>query len=191
MPNAYLFLLLSALVNIIGSFAYVKDTLIGKTRPNRISWFLWFFFPFIASIMALENRQDLVSVIRIFLAGFLPLIVFIASFMNPKSYWKLNHFDIGCGLSAIFAFFLWLFFDSAKIGIAFAVLGDAFAGLPTFIKAYRYPKTETGFTYILSLTAVILLLPTINKWDIENAAFQIYLILANSFLIFSIYRKNR
>lgn len=88
------------------------------------------------------------------------------------------------------AIVLWIFIDLPRFAILLAATGDGFAALPTIIKAWKYPETETGLLYIASLAAVILILPSIPIWNIENSAFQIYLLIANVVLIFSVYKKN-
>ena len=84
--------ILSVVISVSGSFAYIKDTLKGKSKPNRVSWFLWALAPFVATGAAIYSGADLWATVRIFTSGFLPLIVFIASFFNKQSYWKLNIF---------------------------------------------------------------------------------------------------
>lgn len=37
--------MVSAAVSIGGASAYIRDTLKGTTKPNRVSWFLWALAP--------------------------------------------------------------------------------------------------------------------------------------------------
>lgn len=182
--------ILSVFVSMAGTAAYIRDTFAGKTKPNRVSWSLWALAPLIGTTAALSLHADIWATIRIFLAGFLPLLVFLASFINPQSYWKLSVFDFLCGACALLALIVWLAVDSPRLAILLAAIGDGFASLPTVRKAWNYPETETGFTYIASFMAVLLIIPSIPKWNIENSAFQIYLLIANTFLLFAVYRKR-
>ncbi|MEO8637507.1 MAG: hypothetical protein ABI430_01235 [Candidatus Taylorbacteria bacterium] len=181
---------LSVLVSLAGATAYIRDTIRGKTKPNRVTWFMWALAPLVGTVAALSAHADPWATSRIFLAGFIPLIVFVSSFFNPKSYWKLAIFDILCGVCSLLAFALWLGIDSPRIAILLAALGDGLAALPTIRKAWVNPETETGLTYIASLVAVLLVLPSIPVWNIENSAFQICLLIVNVLLIFSVYRKR-
>lgn len=179
----------SIAVSIFGSSTYIRDTLKGKTKPNRVSWSLWALAPLIGTAAALSAHADVWATIRIFLSGFLPLIVFSASFVNRQSYWKLTLFDALCGLCSVLALIVWAAVDSPQAAILLAALGDGFALLPTLRKAWTNPETETGLTYIAGLVSTLLVLPSIPVWNIENSAFQIYLLVANSLLIAIIYRK--
>lgn len=189
MDFSHFLVLISGLLLVIGTSAYIRDTIKGKTKPNRISWFLWALLPLIGTGAAIQAGADIWATTRIFLAGFLPLIVFLASFINRQSYWHLTHFDWICGAFAALAILVWAFLDSPKTAILFAVIGDGFAALPTFIKAWKYPETETAITYLISFIAALLVIPSIPVWNIENSAFQIYLLGANLFLVLAIYRK--
>ncbi len=182
--------ILSALISCIGGYAYVRDTIRGTTQPNRISWGLWALAPLIGTGAALTAGADVWVTIRTFLAGFLPLLVFIASFWNRKSFWKATSFDITCGGFSILALILWLVVGIPTYAILLAALGDFFAALPTIVKAWKFPETETGFTYVTSLVSVLLVLPSMHVWSIENSSFQIYLLVVNVMLIAAVYRKR-
>ncbi|MDD4901719.1 MAG: hypothetical protein PHE24_01135 [Patescibacteria group bacterium] len=190
LPLIHWLVIISAVISVLGSFAYIRDTLNGKTKPNRISWSMWALAPLIGTAAALYAHADVWATVRIFLAGFLPLLVFLVSFVNKQSYWKLTRFDLACGLCSVLALIVWALADSPRSAILLAALGDGLASLPTIRKAWTHPETETGVTFIASLVAVVLVLPSIPRWNIENSAFQIYLLIANTLILFSIYRKR-
>ena len=87
------------------------------------------------------------------------------------------------------ALFVWLGIDSPRLAILCAAIGDGFAVIPTLVKAWHHPETETGSAYIAALVSVLLVLPSIPEWTIENAAFQIYLLIGSVVLLIAIYRK--
>src|SRR3989344_7823141 len=100
--------IVSIFISIAGASAYIRDTVRGTTKPNRISWSLWALAPLIGTAAALSAGADVWATTRVFLSGFLPLIVFIASFVNRQSYWKLTFFDMMCGVCSGIALVLWL-----------------------------------------------------------------------------------
>lgn len=190
MNFSYALVVASVLIVIAGAGAYIRDTLSGKTKPNRVSWAMWALAPLIGTAAALASHADAWATARIFFAGFLPLLIFAASFINPKSYWKLTGFDLLCGLCAVLALLVWGVADSPRMAILFAALADGFAGVPTLVKAWRSPETETGSTYFASLLSTVLIIPSIPIWNIENSAFQVYLLVENSVLLLVIYRVH-
>jgi hypothetical protein len=182
--------ILSALISVGGSSAYIRDTIRGETKPNRVSWSMWALAPLIGTGAALSSGADMWATARIFLAGFLPLLVFLASLRNPQSYWKLTTFDLLCGALSIVALLFWGLADSPRMAILLAACADGLAALPTVRKAWRYPETETGVTYIASLVSALLVVPSIPAWSIENCAFQVDLFTIDVLLIGAIYRRR-
>ncbi len=186
----HILVIISIFISFSGSVAYVFDTLKGKTKPNRVSWFLWAAAPLIGTGAAISSGADVWATARIFLAGFVPLIVLIASLINKQSYWKLTKFDFACGICSALALIVWLFADSPVLAVLLAATGDGLASLPTLIKSWKYPETETGWTFVAGFIATLLVLPSIPVWNIQNSAFQIYLLVINTLLVSFIYRKK-
>lgn len=182
--------LLSLTLGLTGTFAYIRDMFRGKSKPNLITWGLWGTVPLIATGAALTAHADGWATVRIFMSGFGPLLVFITAFFIPQSYWKLTRFDFSCGLFSLIAVVLWLIVDLPVIAILFAAMADLLATLPTLIKAWKHPETETVYTYFIGVFTSTIIIPAIPIWNIENSAFQVYLILANFFLFFVVLRGH-
>ena len=190
LPWVHWLVLLSALISIFGAFFYIRDTLTGKTKPNRVTWSLWAAAPLIGAAAAITSGADVWAIVRVFLAGFMPLLVFLASFANRQSYWRLNKFDLGCGALSVAALIVWAVADSPRSAIVLAAAADGFAAIPTLTKAWRFPETETGAMFLGSFLSSVLVMPSIPVWNIENAAFTVYLASASAAMMFVIYRKQ-
>lgn len=181
--------IVGALVGAILIIPYIKDTIKGNTKPNKVTWLLWSVAPIIATIAALSNGVGW-SVLPVFMAGFVPLLVFIVSFVNKSSYWKLEKFDYVCGFFSILALILWAITKNANIAIIFSILSDFSAAIPTIKKSWKYPETETASAFIGGLFSSITGFFAVKFWNFSELAFLIYLIIINSCLIFSILRKK-
>jgi len=179
---AHWLVLLSALISLSGAYAYIRDMFRGKSKPNLVTWGLWAFAPLIATGAALSASADGWATVRIFISGFGPLLIFTVAFFIPQSYWKLHSIDFICGALSLVAIFAWLAAGSPVLAILLAAMADLLATLPTLIKAWKYPETETFYTYFVGLFTAIIIIPAIPVWNIENAAFQVYLIIANTAL---------
>ncbi len=179
---AHWLVLISALISFSGAFAYIRDMFRGKSKPNLITWGLWAFAPLVATGAALSAEADVWSTVRIFMSGFGPLLVFIAAFVVRQGYWKLSKFDYACGSLSLVALAAWLLADSPVLAILLAATADLLATLPTVLKAWRHPETETLYTYFVGLFTASIVIPAIPIWNIENSAFQVYLLVANAAL---------
>jgi hypothetical protein len=185
---AHWLVLLSATLGLTGSFAYIRDIFRKKSKPNLVTWGLWALAPLIATGAALSAHADLWATVRIFMSGFGPLLIFITGLFISESYWKLSKFDYACGFLSVIALVCWLLAKSPLLAILLAAIADVFAALPTIIKAWKYPETETIYTYFIGLFTASIILPAIPVWNIENSAFQIYLLLCNTVLFFVVMR---
>ena len=178
------FVILGAIIAAAGSLSYLIDTLKGKVKPNRVSFLLWSLAPLIAFFA--EIKQDVgIQALMTFVVGFLPLTIFIASFVNKKAEWKLTGFDLMCGALSIVGLVLWYITKSGDIAIIFSILADGLAALPTVVKSFNYPETESAWPYFASTISGILTLLTIKVWNLANIGFPLYIILI-TLVIFSL-----
>jgi hypothetical protein len=178
------FIIVGTLIGALGSLAYLVDTVKGKVKPNRVSFLLWSVAPLIAFAAQIKQGVGLESLMT-FSTGFLPLTVFIASFVNKKAEWKITKFDVVCGLLSILGLILWLVTKVGNIAITFSIMADALAAIPTIVKAYKYPDTEIAWPWIATVFGVVLTLSTLNGLTFANSGFIIYILLVNT-LIFSL-----
>ncbi len=168
------FIILGALLSFYGGMSYLIDTLKGKTKPNRVSWFLWALAPLIGFAAELEKGVGLTALMT-FMVGFNPLLIVIASFVNKKAYWQLNKIDYFYGLISIFALIIWRITGEGNLAIFFAILADALASIPTIIKAYHQPETENSTIFLFGMINALLTILTIKVWTFAHWGFPVYI----------------
>lgn len=170
------FVILGALLSFYGGLSYLIDTIKGKNKPNRVTWFLWALAPLIAFSAELEKGVGLTALMT-FMAGFNPLMILIASFVNKQSYWKLNKMDYFYGSISIFAIIIWKITGEGNLAILFAILADGFASIPTVIKSYHQPETESSSIYLFAMINSGIALLTIKDWTFAHYSFPAYIFL--------------
>jgi len=168
------FVIVGAILNIIGSGNYAYNTIKGRTKPNRVTWFLWALAPLIAFSAMLGEGVGLSSLMT-FMVGFGPLIVFISSFVNKKSEWKLTRFDMVCGGLSLVGLGLWAATNNPNLAILFSIMADGLALLPTLVKAYKEPETESWLIFMNGALSAAITMLTIKDWSFTSAAFPIYI----------------
>ena len=178
------FVILGAIIAAAGSLFYLIDTLKGKVKPNRVSFLLWSLAPLIAFFAEIKQGVG-IQALMTFVVGFLPFTIFIASFVNKKAEWKLTGFDLMCGALSIIGLVLWFITKSGNIAIIFSILADGLAAMPTIVKSFNYPETESAWPYFASTISAILTLLTVKVWNIANIAFPLYIVLI-TLVIFSL-----
>jgi hypothetical protein len=178
------FVIVGAIIAAIGSLSYIKDTLKGRVKPNRVSYLLWSLAPLIAFFAEIKQGVG-IQALMTFIVGFLPLTIFIASFVNKKAVWNLTGFDLLCGALSIVGLVLWYITKSGNIAIIFSILADGLAAIPTVVKSFNFPETESAWPYFASTISAILTLLTIKVWNVANVGFPLYIVLI-TLVIFSL-----
>jgi hypothetical protein len=177
-PN---FVILGVILQSIGGFSYLKDTLKGKVQPNKVSWLLWAIAPLVAFAAELSQGVGIQS-LTTFIVGFIPLVVLIASFTSKKAEWKLSKLDVICGVFSFLGIILWFTTKVGNVAILFSIIADGLAAIPTIIKSYYHPESESHLIYTLGVVNAGIGLLAIQSWNFEHWGFPAYLLGVNLIL---------
>ncbi len=174
------FVIIGTLIGASGSIAYLIDTAKGKIKGNRV----FFYCCFHCTHYSIFHRLRSVGLeaLMTFSTGFLPLTVFIASFMSKKAKWKLTGFDLLCGMISLMGLMLWMITKVGNIAIFFSIVADGFAAIPTIVKAYKYPDTELAWPWIATVFGIVLTLLTLSTFSFANCGFILYILVVNSLI---------
>jgi hypothetical protein len=186
-PN---FVILGAVITLAGGTKYVIDTIKGNVKPNRVSWFLWFLAPIIAFFAEIKQGIGILSLMT-FVVAFEPLVVFLTSFVNKKSVWKITRFDIVCGAFSVIGLVLWYITKVPNTAIVFCIAADGFASVPTITKSYSYPETENIWPYLATAINAGITLLTIDIWNFANYSFPVYIFIVSMILFVVIQSRSR
>lgn len=173
-----IFVIVGLIIGSIGTLWYLVDTIRGNVKPNRVSFLLWSIAPLIAFTAEIQKGVGIQSLMT-FSVGFFPLMIFLASFVNKKSEWKLTRFDLTCGALSLLGLVLWLITKEGNVAIFFSIVADGLAALPTIVKAYRYPETEIGWMWLSAAINGLLTLLTIVDWTFAHYGFPLNIILVD------------
>ncbi len=179
----------AAITTLLAASAYIRSMFKGGAKPNRVTWLMWAVAPLIAAAAEISNGVTW-PVVPVFMSGFSPLLIFIASFLAKKSYWRLSSFDYVCGVLSALALILWYFTENPNVAIVFAIASDATAGIPTLMKAWRRPETESIWPFALGIFGASAGLAVVSLWTFSAYAFPTYLLAINVLLVMAIFRKK-
>lgn len=185
------FVLAGVLLQFIGTATYLIPTLKGKVKPNRVTWFLWALAPLIA--FAAEIKQGVgIQSLMTFSVGFSPFIIFIASFLNRKSKWKIGKIDILCAVLSIAGLILWSITKEGNIAITFSIFADFAAATPTILKSLKAPETEDYRIFLLSVGNSLIALAAIRIWTFAHYGFPLYILfICTVFVVLIKFRIGR
>jgi hypothetical protein len=168
------FVYLGVALSFLGALSYLIGTLKGEVQPSKVTWFVWSLAPLVAFWATVQQSVGVQSLLT-FMVGFNPFLIFLASFINKKAYWKITKLDVTCGVLAIGGLVLWKMTDIPDLAIFFGILADAIAAIPTVIKSFQEPETENANLFLGSGIAALITLLTIKAWNFEQFAFPTYI----------------
>lgn len=175
------FIFVAIALILIGDFSYLVYTIKGRVKPNKVTWFLWALTPLLAFAAQLSEGVGIASFVT-FAFGAVPLLIFFASFLNKKAYWKITFFDLVCGALSLVGLALWGITQVGSLAILFSIASDGLAAVPTIVKSYRAPETESYWTYLLNSIGGAITLLTITRWDFAHYAFPVYILSGGALL---------
>ncbi|MDE1768710.1 MAG: hypothetical protein KGH64_06445 [Candidatus Micrarchaeota archaeon] len=181
---------LGALGSLAGALAYIRSMMKGDAKPNRVTWLMWAVAPLIATAAELASNVGL-AVIPVFISGFSPLLIFLASFRVKGAYWKLTRFDYACGIMSALAIVLWAVTDVPDVAILFSIASDGLAAVPTIKKSWTHPQTESVWVYVFGMFSSLSAFGVISSWTFSAYAFPVYMAILNLFIIFEINYRNK
>ena len=182
-------IIIGIFLNIIGYYFYFKNMFFGQTRPNLVSWFIWMLAPFLGVFFQLKAGAGF-SVLPIFMAGFGPFLVLLVSILKKNGYWKITSLDVICGILSIIDLALYILTKNLAASIIFVILSDGLAAIPTLVKSWQFPESETSSIYLTGIFSQIIGLLIIKEWIFTIYALGIYFIMINILIVSCIYRKK-
>ena len=138
-----------------------------------MTWLLWAVAPLLAAAVELDDGVGL-RALPTFMVGFMPLLIFIGSFHNSASVWKVRRIDYACGVVSVVGTVVWLVTRNGVLAISAAIAADFLAGMPTLMKSWTHPETETVHSYIGAVISMVILLLTVDHWTFDVVAFPLF-----------------
>ena len=158
--------LAAGILQVLSAFPYLKDMLWGTTRPNLVSWSIWLFAVSIsmaAQMSAGATWSLAVVASAVIMDG---TIVLFALF--GYGYTKFGRVEGICLALSLSAIILWQLTSNPLIALVFSISADAIAYIPTFVKSYRDPSSETVVVwFILAVTGLLGILAT-TRFDFRS-----------------------
>lgn len=184
-------IILGSALNLMGTIYYMVSMSRGGAKPNRVTWFLWALAPLIGFSAALWEGARW-SAIPILSAGLGPLFIFSYSFFVKSAYWKLTQLDYVCGALSLLALIVWFFTKNGSYAIFLMIITDGLAAVPTYIKAWKHPKTESDATFYGALLGSVAALLLVEDWRFAEYGFPLYLVLmCVTYIVIFRYRSYR
>lgn len=165
--------ILSGLLSVFAFAPYVRDTLAGRTRPQRASWFIWSVLGCIAlSSQVYEGATSSLWFIAIQTGGTI-LVFGLAISRGTGSF--INAGDACMLIAAAIGLALWAVTDTTAYALGIIILVSSIGGCATIKKAYQDPGSETTTTWTISCAASALAILAIEDLSWILLVYPMYL----------------
>lgn len=182
-----IFGILSSIVLIIGGVPYLIDIHNKKVHPHILSWVGWSFITALGGSAMLASGSHWV-VALLFANTFLCFSIAGYSIIRKVGVWSTSIYDFLFFGLGILGLVLWRVTGSPIIALVLAIIADFSFGLPTIIKTYKNPESETYFAWLASTASGLLSLFAIENFNFSEVAYPAYLFIFDMIVLFLVLR---
>jgi len=184
-----IFGILSSIFVLIGGIPYLRDIQQRQARPHVLSWLGWAFVTALgASAMLAEGSEWVVAIL--FANTFLCLVIVGYSIIKKTGVWSTSIYDFIFFGFGILGLVLWQTIDLPVLALICAIIADFCFGVPTIIKTYKNPKSETYFVWLAASISGLLSLFAFKNLVFCEIAYPLYLFLFDSLVLLLVLRKK-
>ncbi len=184
----FLFALSASVFSILCFPPYIRDIFKGTTKPHKYSWLIWTILQSTGAIIIFNESPGWGAMSLAIGAIFCGYIFFLSLSRGTKN---ITKFDTICLIGALLALGVWVFLKNPIISIVLVSLIDFIGFLPTLIKAYKDPESETKTTYLLSVFSVGLSLIALVEYNFSTVIYLLSLFITNLVCVLLIYFSSQ
>jgi hypothetical protein len=164
----------SSFLILLGAFPYIRDIHYRRVHPHVLSWMGWGFLTGLgASAMLATGSEWAVAILFAnTLACF--LIAFYAVVRRVGT-WESSRYDMAFFGLGLLGLVLWQTLDLPLIALVCAIVADFCFGMPTVLKTWKDPSTETPFVWIMATLSGLVSLFALRNFAFAEAAYPVYL----------------
>lgn len=171
---------MALVLNLVGYVPYIRDIFRGKVVPHRITWGVWTILTAIVAFNQLKNGGGWSSLFFIS-TTMVVAVVFVLSI--KKGIGSSSPLDKACLVLALILLGYWLTLHDTKVSTYVAVVIDALGAMPTIIKTYKHPETETYIQWALAAVAGMLTFFSVQKVELVLIVYPLYIFTFNGLIV--------
>jgi hypothetical protein len=168
--------ILGGVLSLLSNIPYIIDTIRRKTKPQRVTWGIFF----LLNITFLFNQSAIGATDSLWLISSFAISTLIIFCLSMK-YGVGGHGkrDVAIFAGAVLGVILWFVLNQPIFSVIMSLVVATLAVIPTFIKAYRDPRSETSLKWLLGGIAALLTVIAVGKLDLV-VLFPIYSFLTQA-----------
>ncbi|MDX2030258.1 MAG: hypothetical protein SF339_06295 [Blastocatellia bacterium] len=183
-----LFLTISSILNLAFVVPYAYEILKGKVRPNRVSWFLWLMLGVASLLAVLQAGGRREAVFNLFFVLCEAIVFLLVLFRGASGFSRVDAVALLGGLAS---FVCLLVVGDPLWTLLAVVITDLFGFLPTWLKSWRDPASESLLTYSLALGGCLFGYLAAADAALVYFIYPLYLTIGNAALVAILFHRRR
>lgn len=177
----------SALLLVIGDIPYIADTFKRKTKPHRVTWGIVALLNVIG--FANQYAYGATNSLWLFGAGVLMTAVIFACSIRSGIGGR-SKTDLICLLVALLGVIFWVIFKTPLYSVFANIVADIAALWPTYVKARKYPETETRIAWLVGTISVILDAISVGRLDWSLLLLPVASVVLQGYMVYLLYIRE-
>ena len=174
--------ILASIFVLIGGIPYLSDIKNKKVKPHVLSWLGWAFITTLGALAMLAGGS-VWAVAILFANAALCLTIALFSIIKRAGVWSTGIQDYIFFGIGIIGLILWQVLDMPILALICAIIADFSFGIPTIIKTFKDPSTETPFVWIMATLSGLFSLFALQNFSFSESAYPIYLFMFDSIVL--------
>ena len=170
---------------IVSYVTYFRAMVWGNTRPNSVTWLIWFVVNSItaSAYYAVGARSTLLLPCAVTVGCF---VTFLASLKYGYGLKNWNIIDNLCLGGAGVALILWAIF-SPVVGLLGGICVNFLAIPPTLLKIRKDPKSEDVLTWVIKIIGYSINVVAVDHWIFQIWIYPVYGGIASVVVLFALF----
>lgn len=179
---------IASLLAVVGNIPYLIDTIKNKITPHPYTWLIWSIVSCIIFFGQVSKGAG-IGAIPTAASEVFTIIIFFFSLKNGfKNIKKIDTIFLAIALLGIIP---WILTKDPTISVIIAVSIDLVAFVPTIRKTWKNSTTETPILYSMNVLRHILMLLTLQAYNIATMLHSIAMITTNTIMTTIILKNKR
>lgn len=167
---------LGGTIALLSNVPYIVDTIKGKTKPHRVTWFVLV----VLNITFVANQIGSGASNTLWLAiSFLVSTIIISALSIKKGVGGGTKMDYLILLGSVVGVLLWVMFNSPVASTISNLTVASLAFVPTILKSWKAPETETNIKWLLGAVGAGFTVISIGEVDIPLLLLPLYSFILN------------
>lgn len=171
--------IIASLLAIVGNLPYLRDIIRQRVKPHPYTWLVWSIVSCIVFFGQVAKGAGIGALPTAAAEIFTVIIFFFSLRYGFKNIRKIDTVFL---IIALLGLIPWALTKDPTISVIIAVSIDLIAFTPTLRKTWSEPNTETPMLYSMNVLRHILMLFSLQAYNVATMLHSIVMIVSNTFM---------